>query len=337
MSEEKTMWGCHIAIEAEALALSKDPEICCGWVAVGDASELNTLDKIKARYREVYPDDNENRLRVNTGQLNRFCNEMMVGDYVVFSSKSQKKIYVGVIVGPYHYLESPFVNFPHRRAVKWIKSFPRTAFTQGALYEAGSFLTIFKIKNYRDEFLKAAGEEYDAAALTSLEAEEGDATVSATAEDIEQSTKDFVLKQLARCYKGYPLQDVVKDLLEAMGYNAQVGQRGAGGGIDLIAYKDEFPPRIVVQVKSYEYETNSVSIGDVKNLAATLKDGDVGIFVTLGEYSKPARDYLEDVPKIRALTGYDFVGLILKYYDSMPNSFKANVPLKRVFIPVSQD
>ena len=337
MSEERTMWGCHLVIEAEVLALSKTPEICCGWAQVGDATELDTLDKIKARYREAYPDDVENRLRMNSGQLNRFRNEMTEGDYVVFSSKSQKKIYVGVVSGPYHYSEDAIVGFPHRRPVKWIKSFPRTAFTQGALYEVGSFLTIFKVKNYRDEFLKAAGEDYDAAALTSLEAEEADETVSATAEDIEQSTKDFVLKQLARCYKGYPLQDVVKDLLEAMGYNAQVGQKGSDGGIDLIAYKDEFPPRIVVQVKSYEYETSSVSIGDVKNLAATLKDGDVGIFVTLGEYSKPAKDYLESVPKIRALTGYDFVGLILKYYDGMPNAFKANVPLKRVFIPTSQD
>ncbi|MBO4540779.1 MAG: restriction endonuclease [Bacilli bacterium] len=330
--EEKTVWGMHLPAYLESMLFAQKPEIACGWKEIGDVSGIKTIEGIKAAYVRAYPEDVEGRMRINAGQLNRFANEMVVGDYVVVPSKTEHMILIGEVSGEYRF-EDGLPEMKHRRYVKWIKKLPRTVFSQGALYESGSFLTIFKIKNYSDEFLKAIGAEYDESKVAESVIESEDVTVAATAEEIEQSTKDYILKELARQFKGYDLQSVVRDLLVAMGYNAKEGPKGADGGIDLIAYKDEFPPRIVVQVKSYEQQ--SVGINDIKNLAATLKDGDVGIFVTLGEYAKPAKKYLEETPKIRALTGYDFVGLILKYYDSMPVAFKNRIPLKMVFIPIA--
>ena len=72
---------------------------------------------------------------------------MKIGDYVVFPSKSSREINIGKIIGNYYYDEHE-KNYVHKRAVKWLKHLPRTAFTQGALYEAGAFIACFMIKNY---------------------------------------------------------------------------------------------------------------------------------------------------------------------------------------------
>jgi restriction system protein len=40
-------------------------------------------------------------------------------------------------------------------ASKWLRAVPRTHFTQGALYEIGSAMSFFQVKNYADEFRAA--------------------------------------------------------------------------------------------------------------------------------------------------------------------------------------
>lgn len=334
MNSDKNMWGIHMPFEAENIALQNNHELAITWNELGDLSSFRRQEDLQKKYAEVFSDATPTSVSVNSWQVFHFIYDIKIGDYVVFPSKSQHTIYIGEVTGGYRFDSSDSV-FPNRRSVKWIKRCPRTAFSQGALYESGSFLTVFRIKKYKDEFLKAAGLGGMEIVQGPMKAEGNDETVASTAEDIERSTKDFVLKQLAKIYKGYPLQEVVKNLLEAMGYNAKLGPEGADGGIDLVAYKDEFPPRIVVQVKSYDGK--NAGLDEIKNLFATLQGGDVGIFVTLADYSQQALDFLESKPNIRALNGYDFVGLILKYYDSMPNNFQASIQLKRVYIPTANE
>ena len=73
-----------------------------------------------------------------------------------------------------------------------------------------------------------------------------------TAQEIVESTKDFILKELSKNLKGYDLEEFVEDLLKAMGYRTQCSPHGGDRGIDITAYKDELPPRIIVQVKSQD-------------------------------------------------------------------------------------
>jgi len=79
--------------------------------------------------------------------------------------------------------------------------------------------------------------------------------VGIVAEEIEENTRDFVLKTLAQELKGHPLSHFVANLLRTMGYRTRVSPEGPDGGIDIIAHKDELgfePPIIKVQVKSGE-------------------------------------------------------------------------------------
>lgn len=275
---------------------------------------------------QVYPDASKGAVATCAGMLYRFCHEVQIGDYVVYPSKSDRMINIGEITGDYEYVPDAH-EYVQQRNVKWLKHIPRTSFSQGALYEIGSALSFFAVKNYADEFLSALDKGFKKHAV----ADDEDDTVGATAEDIIESTKDFILKELSRNLKGYALEEFVADLLRAMGYRTNVSPQGGDRGIDITAYKDELPPRILVQVKSQDSDIKETTI---QSLKGAMREGDYSLFVTLLNYTKNAQKYLESTPIIRGINGTELVDLILKYYEDLDIKYKKMIPLKMVYIPV---
>lgn len=164
--------------------------------------------------------------------------------------------------------------------------------------------------------------------------ETDDDTIGATAEDIIDSTRDFILKELSRNLKGYDLEEFVADLLNAMGYRTKVSKHGGDEGIDIVAYKDELPPRIVVQVKSQDGDIKETTI---QSLKGAMKAGDYGLFVTLSGYTKNAQKFLNDNPIIKGIDGVALVDLTLKYYEELSDKYRELIPLKKVYIPITKD
>lgn len=120
------------------------------------------------------------------------------------------------------------------------------------------------------------------------------------------------------------------DLLCAMGYRTSLSSHGGDSGIDITAYKDELPPRILVQVKSQDGDIKETTI---QSLKGAMREGDYGLFVTLSNYTKNAKKYLESTPIIRGINGTELVDLVLKYYDQLSDKYRKMIPLKKVFIP----
>ena len=302
MEDEKRIWGIHT--QDDSLFL-KGNVIAIGWKAFGDLSNMeNNREAFKQKYAEIYLEDKKAAVAVAAGMLYRFRFEIQVGDYVVFPSKSNHEINIGIVDGEYRY-EATAKEYVNQRKVKWLKHLSRTSFTQGALYEVGSAMTLFTIKNYADEFLESlnVGPEKEPK-------DELPGSVRATADEIKQSTKDFILKELSRNLKGYALESFVGNLLNAMGYRTELALQGGDSGVDITAYKDELPPRILVQVKSQD--------GDIKEtmlqaLKGAMREGDYGLFVSLSGYTKNAKKYLDATPIIRGIDGDELVTLILKY------------------------
>ena len=158
--------------------------------------------------------------------------------------------------------------------------------------------------------------------------------MAATAEDIIETTKDFILKELSKNLKGYDLEGFVADLLNAMGYRTTISNHGGDSGIDITAYKDELPPRILVQVKSQD---GDIKESTIQSLKGAMREGDYGLFVTLSNYTKNAQRYLENTPIIRGINGTELVDLILKYYPQLSEKYRKMIPLKMVYIPVPRD
>lgn len=328
MNDDTRVWGIHT--QDDKLFL-KDNKIAIGWHVFGDLSQVEaTRTAFKERYIEAYPDAKKGSVSTSSGMLFRFMHEVQIGDYVIFPSKSDRKINIGVIESDYHY-EPSAGEYVQQRNVKWLRHLPRTFFSQGALYEIGSAMSFFAVKNYADEFLSALDKDFNNHVS---ETNEEDESVAATADDIIESTRDFILKELSKNLKGYDLEEFVADLLRAMGYRTTVSPHGGDSGIDITAYKDELPPRIVVQVKSQDSDIKETTI---QSLKGAMREGDYGLFVTLSNYTKNAQKYLENTPIIRGINGTELVDLILKYYENLSEKYRKMIPLKMVYIPVARE
>lgn len=234
-NEEIRVWGIHT--QDDKLFL-QDNKIAIGWHDFGNLSKVEAnRDAFKEHYAEVYTNAKKGSIPTSSGMLYRFIHEVQIGDYVVFPSKSDRMINIGVVQGEYTYVESAG-EYVQQRDVKWIKHLPRTAFSQGALYEIGSAMSLFAVKKYADEYLAALDKDFK---KNTIITNEDDDSVAATADDIVESTRDFILKELSKNLKGYDLEGFVADLLRAMGYRTTISAHGGDSGIDITAYKDELP------------------------------------------------------------------------------------------------
>ena len=326
-NDELKIWGIHTKDDNLFL---KDNIIAIGWHEIGDLKRIDAnREAFKEKYRDTYPDAKKGSVANGAGMLFRFCNEVQIGDYIVFPSKINREVNIGIVEGDYVY-DPGQIEYVQTRKVKWLKHLPRTVFSQGALYEIGSAMSFFTVKNYADEFLAALDKNFK----KNFSPDAEDDSIGATAEDIEEITRDYILKELSRQLKGYDLENFVADLLSAMGYRTTVSPHGGDRGIDITAYKDELPPRILVQVKSQDGDVKETTI---QSLKGAMREGDYGLFVTLSNYTKNAQKYLNNTPIIRGINGTELVELVLKYYEDLSEKYRKMIPLKMVYIPVSEE
>lgn len=331
---EKAVWGVHGGRHgvADGLFLQRNV-IAIGWSSMEDVSGIAPdRASFRAATEKAFPDRSAAQIGASFGQIYRFVHEMNVGDIVVYPSKVDRHIHIGEVTGKYQYRPDFDSVHPQIRTVKWRKHLPRTAFSQGALYESGSALTFFQIKTYAEEFLAALqGKTTPEASVIR------DATVAAVAEDIEENTRDFILKRLAQELKGHPFSDFVAHLLGTMGYRTRVSPEGPDGGIDIVAHKDELgfePPIVKVQVKSTEG-----SIGDpvVSALYGKVSAGEFGLLVTLGIFTTQAKNFAKSKSNLRLIDGVELIDLVLTHYEQFDSRYKGLLPLKRVFVPDIED
>lgn len=103
--------------------------------------------------------------------------------------------------------------------------FPRNEFSQSALNEIGSFLTIFRVKRHVNGFLAkidmrvAVPSEAVSAALTEAldEITDDDAATVAASQQTEANTSDCVIKRLMTELTGHQFEKFMALLLECIG------------------------------------------------------------------------------------------------------------------------
>jgi len=329
---ENSIWGIHAGKtgDADELFLKKN-FIALGWPKMHDLSKIPAdREDFKDAVLKAYP-ERPGAVPVNAGQLFRFVHEMKNGDYVVYSSKRDRQVHLGRVESDYKYDIAMEAAYPHKRAVKWLRDVPRTKFSQGALYEIGAAMSFFLIKNYTDEYRAVLeGKQPTTIQVTN------DETVAAVAEDVEETTKDFVLKRLAQESKGEAMEGVIAHLLECMGYHARLARKNEPS-VDIIAHKDHLglePPIIKVQVKSGE---GVVTDKDVSALYGKLSTNEYGLFVTLGTFSPPSRNFEQSKSNLRLIDGDELVELIFQNYEKFDARHKGLLPLRHVYVPEQID
>lgn len=132
----------------------------------------------------------------------------------------------------------------------------------------------------------------------------------------------------------YEFQDLVAALLRAMGYYISwIAPRGKDGGIDIMAASDPLatrPPRIKVQVKRQQ---TPVNVDGLRSFMALLNDDDVGMFVSVGGFTKDATDTARTQEK-RRITLVDSKRLFQLWtesYEKLRDEDRRLLPLKQVY------
>jgi restriction system protein len=331
-----TLWGIHAGKtgDADTLFLQHNV-IALGWPQLGNLKDLGpTREDFKKKYAQVFAEAAKKKpgtVPTSAGQLFRFAHEMAIGDHVVYPSKHTKTVHIGRITGEYYYDASIEPPYPQRRKVEWLKAIPRTHLSQGALYEIGSALSVFVVKNYADEFWALLDSHHPSTAIAPTE----DASVAEVSQDVAETTADFILKVLAQETKGHPFAHFVGALLQTMGFKTRVSAEGPDGGIDIVAHKDELgfePPIVKVQCKSTE---SSVGDPQISQLYGKVAPNEFGLFVTLGYFTPQAIQFARSKSNLRLIDGDGLVQLVLEHYEDLDTKFKALIPLRRVYVPLS--
>lgn len=334
-----TMWGIHN--DALGHELVDQGFISVGWDAIGDLRQIgDDRERVKAALAVAYPEAKPGAIPVWGGILFRFAFEMAEGDSVVAPYKPDSTINLGIVAGPYEY-HPEVEQHRHRRRVTWRKTgIPRAQFSQPALYEIGSALTLFKVAQHRDEFERylasGSSERVSPSPTVPDEALVQGATEAPNADRIEQHTRDFVTQTLFADLSHREFEEFTADLLKALGYQTRVTPYSNDGGIDVIAHRDPLglePPIIKVQCK---HTTRSHGRPDVQQLIGTLASNEFGLFVTLGGYSKEARDLERERQNLRLFDGSDVTRLTLEHYGELPARWRKVLPLRSVLV-VDQD
>lgn len=156
--------------------------------------------------------------------------------------------------------------------------------------------------------------------------------VAATLEEAEEAAWAEIEAHLSGM-SPYDFQSLVAGLLVGMGYHvAWVAPPGPDKGVDVIAHADPLGitgPRIKVQVKRSD---DRMSVKEIRSFMALLADGDVGLFVSKGGFTKEAQEEARYQEK-RRLMLVDlrrFFELWVEHYGSVPELQRRLLPLRPV-------
>lgn len=332
------MWGIHMPAE-----VGSDPVdegyVSLGWPAMGDIFALpKSREAYKERLAATHPETKAGAIPVDAGTLYKFAHEIMPGDFIIYPSKHDRMVNIGRAgTRKWHSTtDTPSSEeFPNHLAVQWVGHFPRSDFSQSALYEIGSFITLFQVRKYTGEFLAKVGEAAIpvTAALEDDTPTTDDLAAQAVSQVAEESTEDFIIRRLHTGLSGYDFEHFIAHLMEGMGYTARVSQKSGDGGVDVIAHTDQLgfkPPIIKIQCKR---KTEQVGEPEVSQLLGTLGEGEYALFVTLGSYTRQARMRERNNPRLRLIDGDELVALILAHYPKLSARYRQTLPLKQIYVP----
>jgi restriction system protein len=167
-----------------------------------------------------------------------------------------------------------------------------------------------------------------------IESEEGiNKSARITFEQAEEQAREEIEDYFASM-NPYELQQLVADLLKAMGYYPSwISPPGRDGGLDIVAYPDPLgtrPPRIKVQVKR---QTTAVDEDGLRSFLALVNEDDAGLFVSIGGFTRSAQEAArkQERRKITLIDLNRLVELWIEFYNKLDNLAREQFPLTPIY------
>ena len=333
MSNRKTMWMVRAGEGAYLFDKFQSKNVVAiGWNETGDLSKLSTSEEIKQIVKEKYPDYKLGKLNISAGQISRFRLNFKKGDNVITYDPGERIYLVGEIVGDYEYnTEIRLGEYFHIRRVKWLGKAQRDKLSTSTKNTLGAISTIFELtKVAEEEIIKLLkGKEEAAEDIENKEAEE-----EIIKEDMIAKAHEFI-KDEVLMLDWEEMQELVAGVLRGMGYKTTIALKGPGRGWDITASPDGLgleEPRIIIEVK---HRYGKVGGTEVRSFTGGLRQGNKGLYVSTGGFSKEAHYEAERSTIPTTLINLDMlVKLIIQYYDNFDAETRTLIPLMKIYWPV---
>ena len=296
------------------------------------SNKLEIIDYLKTKFLNTNP----RSTHTTATQLYKFCYQIKKGDAVITYDSAERKYYVGIISGEYHF-DLNAEPFFHSKEVTWNqKAINRDSLSIKARNSLGATLTIFSINDdIISEFDSILhGKIVNKTLLEVLEYKEEideEEIILETAAEAQFKASEQI-KDYISGLKWDVMQELVAGILRAMGYKTRVSPSGSDRGVDIVASPDGLgfeQPRIVVEVK---HRKNAMGAPEIRGFLGGRHHNDKGLYVSTGGFTKEAR-YEADRANIplTLIDIDDLVELILEHYPAMDSEAKNIIPLKPVY------
>jgi len=289
------------------------------------------LQSIKSTLLKHYPDKAKS-IPVWAGIINSFINKIGIGDYVLTYDPSSRIYYIGKIAGDY-FFNSKFNDCPHTRKVHWNKQeISRDSLSNDTKNSLGSTLTVFQLRKDQEKEILDLLNKKDQPQKDSIEIKEENTENSRMLiENAKENLKDAI-----QSLDSEQMEELFKEILNAMGYIAERTKKGADRGVDIFASKDGLgleDPRIFVEVK---HRKGQMGAQEIRTFIGGRQPNDKCLYVSTGGYTKEARYEAErsNTP-LKLIDIDDLANLLSLHYDKFSAEGKTLLPLKKVYLPLN--
>lgn len=317
----------------------RDGYVAIGWSELGDISTYKTESELRRAYIECYGNAKPSRTGNALSMLRKFVDKISVGDQVISYSSDTRRYLVGTITGPFfHATDSEPSALAQRRPVNWQGEVERDQLSVVTRNQLGSTLTLFKVS-------ESAACEIDAllsgvaAAIATDDAATDDAEIidKDPASLMERIISDAheMIKDKLQLLSPEDMEELLAALLRAMGFQTRVSPKGPDRGVDVFASPDGLgltQPRIKAEVK---HRTRSpMGAQQIRSFLAALREGDRGLYLSTGGFTKEARYEAERAPVPVTLVDIDdLTDLLVAHYENFDREGRALLRLTRVYWP----
>ena len=358
---EKTVWIVRAGKdgENEHFALENDCAVI-DWPGMRDFSQYASKEDIKSDLKTVRGETNAYRIGIHAGQIWKFARDIQVGDLVVIPLKTRiGKVAVGKVISEYEYHPDGEPGTRHRRRVEWLSKDDVSRSDMGMDIAASlqSLLTVSRVKRVNAwerivhvvaSILAALADDTSETGTreTSEEApsveippvpgsgeedsiEDDDALL-----DLEEAARTNIYDFIVQNFVGHGMQDLVAEILRAVGFQCEVTPKGRDAGVDILAARGEMgfdSPLLCVQVKSGR---GKVGINILNELAGAMQrvGAEKGLLVSWSGFKLSGNERRSNYFSVRLWEAGDLVRLIEQHYDKFSDDFKERLPLKKIWV-----
>ena len=304
--------------------------IAIGWEELGDLTDWagrlheddqKLRDEFRAFYRTKISQETAVQSGIQAGQVASFVFGIRPGDIVLVRDPMVKRVHVAEVVGPYAYVDKPSDGCPyrHRRLVKWSAVIDRGQLPEKLKTSLGSLLTVFELTKH-SELIDSLMGETETTRVTTLK----------SGGELVHALKERLLDMTPEAFERF-----VSELLELAGFAAHVTRLVGDKGVDVEGTLTlEFFADVNVRAQVKRIGGN-VGIKEIQQLRGALAGDEHGVFITVGGFTRQAREEAEAVAKkeMKLIDGDMLVDLILRYYDEMSSPHREFLRLRRREIP----